>query len=87
MLLFNNDIVNTFGDIFSNFNTSNVTIQLTAVFPSVSFQTHFNTSNVTIQLLALVDTPYSDFISIHLMLLFNDRRSNNGYNKVKFQYI
>ena len=49
MLLFNVDTHTLIG-YMSNFNTSNVTIQLIARFSFSYSITHFNTSNVTIQL-------------------------------------
>ena len=54
-----------------NFNTSNVTIQLTIILPKKSHALYFNTSNVTIQLSRMFFFSAFLRISIHLMLLFN----------------
>ena len=54
------------------FNTSNVTIQLQKPLQRLWKSLDFNTSNVTIQLKRNVKLQWVSFISIHLMLLFND---------------
>ena len=55
----------------SYFNTSNVTIQHNFIFCRVGAVFNFNTSNVTIQLRKSDKISQFNFISIHLMLLFN----------------
>ncbi len=60
----------------SNFNTSNVTIQLSHKFIYIYTSLHFNTSNVTIQPDGIRFSYSSRLISIHLMLLFNEKKAN-----------
>ena len=54
-----------------NFNTSNVTIQLSQFCEEHNIEDNFNTSNVTIQHNSIFNTGWHIIISIHLMLLFN----------------
>ena len=68
----------------SYFNTSNVTIQHNFIFCRVGAVFNFNTSNVTIQLRKSDKISQFNFISIHLMLLFNS--DNLLYYKL-FYYI
>ena len=72
MLLFNVSL--SFHCMCNNhFNTSNVTIQLIIIDSTTCTYLHFNTSNVTIQLIQSVFCWNIQLISIHLMLLFNQR--------------
>ena len=56
-----------------DFNTSNVTIQRLKLGLLNVILLHFNTSNVTIQQSTGSTRKSRNFISIHLMLLFNQR--------------
>ena len=71
MLLFN-ELDNNYPVIFTDFNTSNVTIQQCCREEPRKLQDDFNTSNVTIQHITIFCCLTSGIISIHLMLLFND---------------
>ena len=58
---------------FLDFNTSNVTIQLLSPCTTTLRIIYFNTSNVTIQQSSALNSTELPCISIHLMLLFNNR--------------
>ena len=72
---------------WSNFNTSNVTIQLAPILKAVGCSSNFNTSNVTIQPDGIRFSYSSRLISIHLMLLFNSSKLLTLSSAAKFQYI
>ena len=78
MLLFNFHSSLGSAIFFSDFNTSNVTIQLVSIVQQQK-KKNFNTSNVTIQLRCLSLVSRSWLISIHLMLLFNVFRASKGF--------
>ena len=71
MLLFNRIQVHL-KIIQQHFNTSNVTIQQFTLSDESTQLFHFNTSNVTIQLCRIRPNIALCYISIHLMLLFNE---------------
>ena len=86
MLLFNVSL--SFHCMCNNhFNTSNVTIQLIIIDSTTCTYLHFNTSNVTIQLGVFVSVSVTVFISIHLMLLFNNGNPSSATPSGIFQYI
>ena len=72
MLLFNRRSLRI-NYMIINFNTSNVTIQRLVYLLYQNCLAHFNTSNVTIQPKMLRYKRAPCYISIHLMLLFNQR--------------
>ena len=65
------DVINTVKNPY--FNTSNVTIQPSNSVFNKKIWSYFNTSNVTIQLPLKNWNSNDRLISIHLMLLFNQR--------------
>ena len=69
------------------FNTSNVTIQQTVEYSRCTNLSNFNTSNVTIQQSTLIIRKGNKQISIHLMLLFNNKSSVFIWLNKLFQYI
>ena len=67
-----------------DFNTSNVTIQQKWDYQQHRWWENFNTSNVTIQQKSDINFCRNYFISIHLMLLFNNLRKKVTLSVIDF---
>ena len=83
MLLFNL-LCNTHNIFVRHFNTSNVTIQQKWDYQQHRWWENFNTSNVTIQQKSDINFCRNYFISIHLMLLFNNLRKKVTLSVIDF---
>ena len=86
MLLFNCVFV-AYVNTLCDFNTSNVTIQLSASWMVFLTTYDFNTSNVTIKPFYSFKRTCTGRISIHLMLLLNGKDQSGNRTERRFQYI